>query len=101
MLSPALRACAVLGLPATDRTKRAGLTLGIQGFHHGETEAVEAEIHETVAKLKELTTSIVVYVVEREGYIHSGERDLESQLKYLALVDKRMGKVERASSRLL
>jgi len=78
MFSPALRARTVLSLSATDQTKRAGLTLGIQGFRRGETEAVEAEIHEAVAKLKKLTTSIFVYVVEREGYIHSGKRDLET-----------------------
>jgi len=101
MLAPAFRARAVLRLSTTDRTKSAGPALGIQGFRRGETEAVEAEIHEAVAKLKELTTSIDVYAVEREGGLHSGERDLETQLKYLTLVDKRMRKVDRPPSKLL
>jgi len=101
MLSPAFRARVVFKLSATDRTTSAGPALGIQGFRRGETEAVETEIHEAVEKIKGLTASIVVYVVEREGDLHSGERDLESQLKYLTLVDKRMRKADRAPSKLL
>jgi len=88
-------------LSASDRAKRAGAALGIQAFRRGVTETVEEEIHEAAAKLKELTTSIDVYAVEREGGLHSGERDLENQLKYLTLVDKRMRKVDGPPSKLL